>query len=42
MPLIRNNDVPGLIGIIVNKAEPSLIDVQKVMNMYQEAWTDKK
>ena len=42
MALIRNNDVPGLIGIIVGKAEPSLADVQKVMNMYQEAWTDKK
>ncbi|MDQ5988133.1 MAG: hypothetical protein CSYNP_03889 [Syntrophus sp. SKADARSKE-3] len=42
MPLIRKNDVPGLIAKIVNKTEASLADVQKVMNMYQEAWTDWK
>lgn len=42
MELIRRNDVPGLVAIIMGKKEPSLVDVRKVMEMYQEAWTGKK
>jgi hypothetical protein len=40
MSLIRNNNVPGLISIILNRPIQSLSDdIEKVMSLYQKAWS---
>lgn len=39
MTLIQNNDVHRLAAIILNKTEASPSDVEKVMDLYQKAWS---
>jgi hypothetical protein len=40
MPLIRNNDVPGLVAIILDKTEITPVDIERVINLYQKAWDE--
>lgn len=44
MPLVRKNDVPGLVALILKKksGEVTFSDIDAVMQMYQKAWSNAR